>query len=122
MAAGEAVDISYQPLPCVTVATAALQPDAPLLWKEAPGNSAFLFRKGDAASAVKHLKTALFHNPKFCQGHNNIGVAYLRLGDAERATEHLEAALRHCPKYGKTAITRCCVPAKLRRRTSIPWC
>ena len=46
MAAGEAVDISYEPLPCVTAATAALQPDAPLIWPEAPGNSAFLFQQG----------------------------------------------------------------------------
>jgi len=58
MAAGEAVDISYEPLPCVTVATAALKPDAPLLWNEAPGNSAFLFRKGDAAATAAAMASA----------------------------------------------------------------
>ena len=58
MAAGEAVDISYEPFPCVTVATAALQPDAPLLWKEAPGNSAFLFHKGDAAAVAAAMASA----------------------------------------------------------------
>ena len=58
LAAGEAVDISYEPLPCVTVATAALKPDAPLLWKEAPGNSAFLFHKGDAAAVAAAMASA----------------------------------------------------------------
>ena len=38
--------------------TAALQPDAPLLWKEAPGNSAFLFRKGDAAAVAAAMASA----------------------------------------------------------------
>jgi aerobic carbon-monoxide dehydrogenase large subunit len=58
LAAGEAVDITYEPLPCVTAATAALQPDAPLLWKQAPGNSAFLFRKGDAAATAAAMASA----------------------------------------------------------------
>ncbi len=58
MTAGEAVDIAYEPLPCVTVATAALQPDAPLIWPEAPGNSAFLFRKGDAAAVAAAMASA----------------------------------------------------------------
>ena len=56
--AGEAVDIAYEPQPCVTVATEALKPDAPLLWKEAPGNSAFLFRKGDAAAVAAAMAQA----------------------------------------------------------------
>ena len=58
MAAGEAVDISYESLPCVTEATAALKPDAPLLWPEAPGNSAFLFRKGDGAAVAAAMASA----------------------------------------------------------------
>lgn len=58
VAAGEAVDISYEPQPCVTMATAALKPEAPLLWKEAPGNSAFLFRKGDAAAVAAAMASA----------------------------------------------------------------
>src|SRR5882757_3549401 len=39
IAAGEAVNISYEPLPCVTEPAAALKPDAPLIWPEAAGNS-----------------------------------------------------------------------------------
>ena len=58
IAAGEAVNISYEPLPCVTAAAAALQPDAPLIWPEAPGNSAFLFRKGDAAAVAAAMASA----------------------------------------------------------------
>jgi aerobic carbon-monoxide dehydrogenase large subunit len=58
IAAGEAVDISYDTLPCVTVATAALKPDAPLLWQQAPGNSAFLFHKGDAAAVAAAMGSA----------------------------------------------------------------
>ncbi len=37
MAAGEAVDVAYDTLPCVTVATAALQPDALPIWPECAG-------------------------------------------------------------------------------------
>jgi carbon-monoxide dehydrogenase large subunit len=58
IAAGEAVDIAYEPLPCVTVATAALKPDAPLIWPEAPGNSAFLFQKGDEAAVTSAMASA----------------------------------------------------------------
>jgi carbon-monoxide dehydrogenase large subunit len=60
LTAGEAVDISYEPFGCVTAATAALQPDAPLLWKEAPGNSAFLFHKGDAAAVAAAMASAAY--------------------------------------------------------------
>ena len=58
IAAGEAVDIAYEPLPCVTVATAALKPEAPLIWPEAPDNSAFLFQKGDEAAVASAMASA----------------------------------------------------------------
>lgn len=58
VAAGEVVDIAYEPLPCVTVAAEALKPNAPQLWKEAPGNSAYLFRKGDAAAVAAAMNQA----------------------------------------------------------------
>ena len=60
LAAGEAVDISYEPLPCVTAATVALKPDAPLIWPEAPGNSAFLFQKGDRAAVAVAMASAAY--------------------------------------------------------------
>jgi len=58
IAAGETVDITYESLPCVTVATAALRPEAPLIWPEAPGNSAFLFQKGDEAAVASAMASA----------------------------------------------------------------
>ena len=58
VAASEAVDISYEPLPCVTAPAVALQPEAPQIWPEAPGNSAFLFRKGDAAAVATAFASA----------------------------------------------------------------
>jgi carbon-monoxide dehydrogenase large subunit len=54
----EAVDIAYEPLSCVTALAAALEPDAPRLWPEAPGNSAFLFQKGDAAAVAAAMASA----------------------------------------------------------------
>ena len=57
------------------------------------------YKRGDLRAAVKSLKTALFHNPKFCLGHNNLGVVYAQLGDHTRAQHHLERALAMCPKY-----------------------
>jgi len=60
IAAAEAVDISYQARPCVTAATTALQSNAPLIWPEAPGNSAFLFRKGDAAAVAAAMASAAY--------------------------------------------------------------
>jgi carbon-monoxide dehydrogenase large subunit len=58
MTAGEAVDISYEPLACVTSATEALQPGAPQIWPQAPGNSAFLFCKGDASAVASAMASA----------------------------------------------------------------
>src|SRR5205814_433781 len=58
IAAGEAVDISYEPFPCVIAATAALKPGAPPIWAQAPGNSAFLFRKGDEAAVASAMASA----------------------------------------------------------------
>ena len=46
----EAIEVDYDSLPAVTDGAAALAPDAPLLWPQAPGNLAFTFRKGDRAA------------------------------------------------------------------------
>ena len=73
LAASESVEIDYEPLACVTAATAALRRDAPLIWKQAPGNSAFLFEKGDAA-AVAAAITAAAHVVE-CELFNNRVVA-----------------------------------------------
>ncbi len=50
--AAELVSVDYDMLPAVVDAAAALQPDAPQLWPEVPGNESFQFRKGDPAAVA----------------------------------------------------------------------
>lgn len=56
--AAEEVIVDYDPLPCVTEAADALAPGAPALWDEAPGNLAYVFRKGDAAAVAQGMAAA----------------------------------------------------------------
>ena len=56
--AAEAVEIDYDPLPVVTDARAAMQPGAPLLHADAPGNVVFRFARGDAAAVNAALAGA----------------------------------------------------------------
>jgi carbon-monoxide dehydrogenase large subunit len=46
--AAEAIAVDWQPLPHVIGAEAALKPGAPLVWKDRPGNLAFVTEAGDA--------------------------------------------------------------------------
>ncbi|HTV88489.1 MAG TPA: xanthine dehydrogenase family protein molybdopterin-binding subunit, partial [Stellaceae bacterium] len=48
--AAELVAVDYRNLPAVVDGPAALLPDAPLLWDEAPGNLSYRFEKGDKAA------------------------------------------------------------------------
>jgi len=45
--AAERIAIEYRPLQAAVDATAALHPDAPAIWDEAPGNLSYRFQKGD---------------------------------------------------------------------------
>ena len=56
--AAEAIDVSYQPLPCVVDSLAALTPGAPQIWPQASGNSAFLFRRGDQGAVAAAMASA----------------------------------------------------------------
>ena len=47
--AAEQVAVAYRPLPAVVDAVAALAPDVPPLWDEAPGNLSYRFERGDKA-------------------------------------------------------------------------
>ena len=58
--AAEAIEIEYEALPCVVEPVGALEPAAPQIWSQAAGNSAFLFRKGDA-DAVERLISSAAH-------------------------------------------------------------
>ena len=59
--AAELVAVAYRELPAVVDASAALAPDAPLLWDEAPGNLCYRFERGDrpavdaAFAAAAHI-------------------------------------------------------------------
>src|SRR5215831_2504128 len=59
--AAERIAVEYRPLNAVVDAAAALLPDAPAIWDEAPGNLSFRFRKGDpeateaAFAAAAHI-------------------------------------------------------------------
>ncbi len=56
--AAEEIAVDYEPLPAVTDGAMALEPGAPELWQEAPGNQAFRFEKGDRAGAEAAMATA----------------------------------------------------------------
>lgn len=56
--AAEVVDVAYDPLPTVTTVERALDPAAPQLWKEAPGNVLFRYSLGDKAATDAALRQA----------------------------------------------------------------
>ena len=56
--AAELVEIDYQALPCVTDARRAVEPGAPELWSEAPGNVAAESRYGDSEAVDAALAKA----------------------------------------------------------------
>ncbi|MFO1079175.1 MAG: xanthine dehydrogenase family protein molybdopterin-binding subunit [Reyranellaceae bacterium] len=90
--AAEAVEIDYEPLPPAIGAPAALAAEAPLLWPQAPGNSAFLFRKGDAAAVAAAMARAA-HVVSAALVNNRVVVAPLEtraaLGVHDPATDSL---------------------------------
>jgi carbon-monoxide dehydrogenase large subunit len=56
--AAELVVVDYRVLPAVVDAPAALGPDAPLLWDEAPGNLSYRFERGDREAVATAIATA----------------------------------------------------------------
>ncbi len=56
--AAEAIEVAYEALPCVVDGPSAVAPGAPQIWPQAPGNSAFLYRRGDAAAVAQAMDTA----------------------------------------------------------------
>jgi carbon-monoxide dehydrogenase large subunit len=56
--AGELVEVEYAALPSVVDGRAALAPDAPALWDEAPGNLAFHIERGDASAVAEAMRKA----------------------------------------------------------------
>ncbi len=56
--AAELVAVDYRVLPAVVDAPAALGPDAPLLWDEAPGNLSYRFERGDKEAVAAAIANA----------------------------------------------------------------
>jgi carbon-monoxide dehydrogenase large subunit len=54
----DAVVVTYESLPAVVDPVAALAPDAPQLWREAPANRAFQYRRGDPDATAEALAAA----------------------------------------------------------------
>ena len=92
--AAELIQPEYDPLPCVTEAQDALQPGAPQLWDDVPGNLAYTFEKGDRA-AVRAAMAQAAHVTEVTLVNNRIIVAPLEhraaIGrfDAADSTFHL---------------------------------
>jgi len=70
MDAAELVAIDYEGLPCVVHPAKAIEPGAPQIWMEAPGNISAQARYGDAAAVAKamaraaHVTELALHNQR----------------------------------------------------------
>src|SRR5262249_25495295 len=56
--AAELIEVEYTPLPVAVDPAAALEPGAPLLWDEAPGNLSYVFERGDRAAVTAAFEKA----------------------------------------------------------------
>lgn len=57
-AAARRLEVVYEPLPTATQATEALQPNAPLVWDDIPGNLCFDWETGDEAAVDAAMQAA----------------------------------------------------------------
>jgi carbon-monoxide dehydrogenase large subunit len=68
--AAELVAVEYEELPCVVHPARAIEPGAPQIWKDAPGNISAQARFGDAAAVAKamaqaaHVTELALHNQR----------------------------------------------------------
>ncbi|OGA03330.1 MAG: hypothetical protein A3I00_05040 [Betaproteobacteria bacterium RIFCSPLOWO2_02_FULL_64_12] len=56
--AAESIEVDYEPLPSVTDAARAAEPDAPRVWDDCPGNIAFACDMGNAGAAEQAFSRA----------------------------------------------------------------
>ncbi len=94
--AAERIGVAYRPLPAVVEATAALGPEAPLLWDEAPGNLSYRFERGDKA-AVEVALAGAAHTVEIELINNRLVVAPIEpraaIGHYDAAADRLELLL-----------------------------
>ena len=55
----------------------------------------------DFESARRHLEMAVFLNPRFCVGYNNLGLLHRDTGNPRGAREAFEKATRTCPTFAE---------------------
>jgi carbon-monoxide dehydrogenase large subunit len=94
--AAEAVAVDYRVLPAVVDGPAALAPDAPLLWAEAPGNLSYVFERGDR-EAVEAAMASAAHVVEIDLVNNRLVVAPIEtraaIGSYDAATDSLDLLL-----------------------------
>ena len=63
-------------------------------------NIAYSYQKlKKTAPALKYYRLALFNNPKFCLGYNNLGALYKEMGQSDMAIDYLQRATARCKQY-----------------------
>ncbi len=60
-----------------------------------------LFKLGKLDQARQHLSRAVFLNPKFCLGFDELGIVLFKQGRLNDATLSLDQAIKKCPKYAE---------------------
>ncbi len=94
--AAERIAVQYRPLDAVVDAAAALRPDAPAIWDEAPGNLCFRFQRGDqdatraAFAGAAHIVEIELVNNRLVPTPIEPRAA---IGSYERATDRLDLLL-----------------------------
>jgi len=63
-------------------------------------------RQGDLRQAGNNFRMAVFVNPKFCQGHRNLGLVAMAQRDYGGAVEHMTEAANRCPRYAELHLQR----------------
>lgn len=57
------------------------------------------FKLGNLEKAKKHLHRAVFLNPKFCLGFDELGIVLFKQGRINDAKMSLKQAIKKCPKF-----------------------
>jgi type IV pilus assembly protein PilF len=56
-----------------------------------------LYKSGDAAGGIGHLKTAVQINPEYCQGYRSLGMIASEQNQLSEAEAEFKAFEKHCP-------------------------
>jgi type IV pilus assembly protein PilF len=57
-----------------------------------------MYKKGNVAQALDHIKAAVTLNPRFCLGYKNLGLIYDAQGNQEEACRQYGKYREHCPE------------------------